>query len=263
MWPSIPPDVSPAMYYVCVGVAVLITGISKSGFGGSTFITAVPVMATVMPTRHMLGIMLPMLIAADVLSNLHYLRAWDWRFLRPMIAGAAVGIAAGTALLLALQQTAAETVDQVLSILIGSICLVFVVVQVTALTGRRVPTLPANRASSAGIGVTCGVVSTLSHTAGPIATLYLLHAKLEKRVLVGSLLLFFLLVNTAKVPTYVALDIINADTLRDSIWFIPLLPVGTLAGAWMHKHLRETLFLVIMYTATAATAGNMVLKAVM
>jgi uncharacterized protein len=261
MWPTIPPDISPALYFTCVGLAVLITGVSKSGFGGSTFIAAVPLMATVMPTRHMLGIMLPMLIAADVLSNLHFIRAWNWRFLRPMLAGALVGIVIGTAVLFSLQQTAQATIDTVLSILIGSICLLFVVVQVYTLTGRKVPTLPAGRGSSLGVGVTCGVVSTLSHTAGPIATLYLLHARLEKRILVGSLLLFFIIVNVAKVPTYVYLGIINGSTLRDSIWFIPLLPVGTLAGAWMHKHLKETPFLIIMYTATAATAGHMVFRA--
>ena len=58
MWPTIPPDVPAGLYYTCVAIAVLVAGVSKSGFGGSTFIAAVPLMATVMPTRHMLGRML-------------------------------------------------------------------------------------------------------------------------------------------------------------------------------------------------------------
>ena len=34
VWPEIPSGVTPWVYYVCVGAAVLITGISKAGFGG-------------------------------------------------------------------------------------------------------------------------------------------------------------------------------------------------------------------------------------
>jgi uncharacterized membrane protein YfcA len=124
-----------------------------------------------------------------------------------------------------------------------------------------VPTLPSSSASSLAIGTTAGFVSTLSHGAGPIVTLYLLQERLDKRVLVGTLLLFFLLVNLAKLPTFIALGWINASTLRDSLWTIPLLPIGTLAGAWLHRRVAEKPFILVMYVATAATAGHMNWKA--
>ena len=121
--------------------------------------------------------------------------------------------------------------------------------------------LPPHPGTSVGVGALAGFVSTLAHSAGPIATLYLLQERVEKRKLVGTLLLFFLLVNVSKVPTYVfIIKWINLQTLRDSIWFVPLLPVGTFLGVWMHNRISEKWFAGIMYTAAAGTAGYMIYR---
>ena len=262
IWPEISPFIAPWIYYLCVGASVLIIGISKAGFGGGTGIVAIPVMGSVMDADHMLGVMLPVLIAADVLSNLHYLREYEWRFPRPLLWGAAVGVLAGSIGFLLLQRMDPERFQQWLKILIGAICLVFVAMQAYGLTGRKVPTLPSHPASSVGVGALAGFVSSISHSAGPVVTLYLLQEKLEKRKLVGTLLLFFLIVNVSKVPTYAWLGTINLSTLRDSIWFIPLIPLGTFAGAWMNKRVPEKPFAAILYAAAAVTAGTMIYKSV-
>lgn len=258
IWPQIPADVAPWAYYLCIGLAVLITGISKSGFGGGIGIVAIPMMALVMPARHMLGVQLPLLIAADALSNLHHLRNYEWRILKPLVWGAFAGVVLGSAVFWALQKSDPTQVQRGLSFLIGAICLTFVAIQAWGLTGRRIPTLPSHPASSVAVGTTAGCVSTLSHGAGPLVSLYLLQEKLPRQILVGTQVFYFLLVNSAKVPTYVGLGYINAATLRDSIWFIPLIPLGTLIGAWMNKRVPEKPFAAILYVAAAVTAGHMI-----
>jgi uncharacterized membrane protein YfcA len=263
MWPEIPPGVSSTTYYVCVGLAVLVIGLSKAGFGGGIGILAMPLTAAAMPGNptRMLGILLPLLILADVLSNLHYLKAWETRLLKPMLLGAAAGIAAGSAALWALQRADPAAFKRGLSLLIGGICLVFVAIQLPGLWGRRVRSLRPGPGASLAVGGVAGFVSTMSHGAGPIATLYLLQEKLEKRVLVGTLVFFFLLVNVAKVPTFVAMGWISAGTLRDGLWTLPLLPLGTLAGAWLMKRVPEKPFIGILYAATTATAAHMIYSA--
>src|SRR5690606_6493157 len=94
------------------------------------------------------------------------------------------------------------------------------------------------------VGFVAATVSTLAHAAGPIITLYMLQFKLEKKVLVGTMLVYFLLINTLKVPPLIYLGFITWDTLRDSIWFLPLIPLGTLAGAWLHNRISEKPFMV-------------------
>jgi uncharacterized membrane protein YfcA len=257
-WPHITDGVEPWIYFTCVGAAVLITGISKAGFGGGIGIVAIPLMGSVMPAKHMLGVQLPLLIAADVLSNLHHLKNRDWRILKPLVWGALAGVVLGSAVFWALKDSDPARLQRGLSLLIGAICLVFVVIQALGLMGKRVPTLPSNPASSVAVGTTAGFVSTLSHGAGPLVTLYLLQEKLPRQILVGTQVFYFLLVNSAKVPTYVGLHYISRPTLLDSIWFIPLIPLGTLAGAWMNKRVPEKPFAAILYIAAAVTAGHMI-----
>jgi uncharacterized membrane protein YfcA len=261
VWPEIPAGVTPWVYYVCVGAAVLITGISKAGFGGGIGIVAIPVMSLVMGPRHMLGVQLPLLIACDALSNLHHLRNYEWRILKPLVWGAVAGVILGSLIFWQIQNSDPARVQHGLSLLIGLICLLFVAIQAWGLTGRKVPTLPSHPASSVAVGTTAGFVSTLSHGAGPLVTLYLLQEKLERRILVGTQVFYFLLVNSAKVPTYVALGLINRSTLRDSIWFIPLIPLGTLAGAWMNKRVPPKPFAAILYVMAAVTAAHMIWSA--
>jgi uncharacterized membrane protein YfcA len=74
--------------------------------------------------------------------------------------------------------------------------------------------------------------------------------------------MYTLVMNSLKVPTYCYLGFINAQTLRDSIWFIPLIPLGTVAGAWMNKKMNDRVFNLVMYVATAITAAYMIYKSV-
>lgn len=266
MLPTIPPLTEAWWYYLCVGASVFIMALSKGGFGGGIGILSIPLMAMVMGSQHMLGVMLPVLIACDLLANLHYLKEWDWGRLRWMLLGAFVGIAVGTWIFWNLRGMPPASFNRLMNTMVGVLCLGIVALQAYRLFGKEVPSLPAHPASGLSVGVVAGALSTLNHAAGPITTLYLLQEKLEKRVLVGTLLLYTLIGNTAKLPTFLLMPmpdghpLINAATLRDSIWFIPLIPMGTLLGAWMNRKVPEKPFTAIMYLAAALTAGQMVYK---
>ncbi|MCC7352066.1 MAG: sulfite exporter TauE/SafE family protein [Phycisphaerales bacterium] len=260
--PSIPAHITPWVYYACVGLAVLIVGISKAGFGGGVGILAIPLMALVVGADKMLGMILPLLIACDIFSNLHYLGEYDWPRLRRLIAGALVGVVAGTIILHLLRGMPPAGFGRAMNLIIGLICLAVVAMQAWRLTGRELPTLGSHPASAITVGVVAGTVSTINNSAGPIVTVYLLHEKIPKRPMMGTLLLYFLIINCTKVPTYVAYGFINRQTLHDSIWFIPLIPAGTLMGAWMNHRVPEKPFAAILYIAAAVAAGAMIYKAV-
>ena len=76
-------------------VAVLITGISKSGFAGGVGVVAVPLISLKASPAFAIAVMLPLLIVMDVFS----LRAW-WRYrvdsllwlvFPPAVLGVAIG----------------------------------------------------------------------------------------------------------------------------------------------------------------------------
>lgn len=260
--PAIPPQIAPWVYYLCMGAAVLILGISKAGFGGGTGILAIPLMSLVVGPAGMLGMMVPLLIACDIFANFHYIGEYDWSKLGGLLIGALIGVGAGTVILFVLRGMPPEEFARIMNLLVGAICLGVVGMQSWQLTGRSIPTLASHPLSAGAVGLTAGTVSTVNNSAGPILTIYLLHEKLPKRIMVGSLLLYTLIINAAKVPTYVALGLINWHTLYDSIWFIPLIPAGTIVGAWLNKRVCEKPFAAILYIAAGAAAAVMVYKAI-
>ena len=65
----------PAFLVIAI-VAVLVTGVSKGGFGGVALL-AVPLMSLVISPIQAAGIMLPIMIPMDFLSIWVYRKRWD------------------------------------------------------------------------------------------------------------------------------------------------------------------------------------------
>ena len=238
--------------------AVIVIGIAKSGFGGGVGILAVPLMAAAIDPGAALGVMLPILIAADVVAVAQHHRHFSGFHLGWSLLGAAVGIAFGTVVLWLFQVS--ESQARMLNLTVGGVCVGFVAVQVYRLLGGKVPKVPDNRRSAIGAGGLAGAVSTLAHAAGPVMTIYLLEHRLAKQRLVSTLVLFFFVVNIAKLPTYLGQGIINTQTLQASAWLILLVPVGSLIGIWLHRMVAEKPFALIMYVGALAAGARMVWK---
>ena len=96
-------------------IAVLITGISKGGFGGIALL-AVPLMSLVISPVQAAGIMLPIMIPMDFLSIWVYRNRWDGKNLAILIPAAIVGITIGGL-------TAGWVNEDIIRLLVGIIAL--------------------------------------------------------------------------------------------------------------------------------------------
>jgi uncharacterized membrane protein YfcA len=249
--------------YAIIGLAVIVLGISKTGFGGGIGILVIPIIGLAMSAADMLGVVAILLIAVDVFANLHYLDAYDKPALKWLIPGAVIGVIVGYVVLhiMSTWTTDKASFDRTLSLTIGGICLAVIAVQSLRLAGVPMHAFAHGPAGGVAVGAVAGSVSTVSHTAGPIVTLYLLDDRVEKRKLVGTMLLYTLVINCVKLPAYIALGVVSWTTLTQTLWMIPLLPIGTIIGAWMNKRIPEKPFVILTYLAAAVAAGQMVWKA--
>ena len=240
--------------------AVILLGISKTGFGGGMGVVVVPLLTLAMRPGDMLAVMAILLVAVDLLSNIHYLDSYDWPTLRWLLPGAVVGVAVGMVILHWIDASSPDKAafDRRLSLLIGLICLTVVILQVIRLAGVQLHSIAHGRTGGVVVGGVSGTVSTVSHTAGPIVMLYMLETRLEKRRLVGTMLLYTLLINALKLAAFAVSGIVTLATLKSTLWMFPLLPVGTIAGAWMNRRLSQKPFAVIMYVTAAYAAGQMI-----
>lgn len=207
----------------------MLIGISKAGFGGGTGILVMPVLALMIDPRESLGLMLPLLLACDVMSLCFFWGQWDPRNLVLLAVGAAVGIVAGSFALDAIS-------SEMLSRTIGAIAIGFALLQV----GRN--WLPTARAPwrppvwfGVLVGFATGFVSTLAHVGGVLTTMYLLAQRLESRRFVATTTAVYFLINAGKVLPYWYLGTLNEQMLLFDLPLLPVVLAGTILGVLLNR----------------------------
>ncbi|MEM9882155.1 MAG: sulfite exporter TauE/SafE family protein [Planctomycetota bacterium] len=261
---SLVPDDTPVVWaLVAMAGGVIVTGLAKSGFGGGVGILAVPLLAVALDASVAVGVMLPILIAADIVAVVQHRRHVSSYHLRWSLVGGAVGIALGSALLWWFQgrgDGGNDALKTVLNLTVGGTCLVLVGLQAYRGLGGRVPRIPRSRTAASSSGGLAGFVSTLAHAAGPIMTVYILDQGLAKRAVVGTLVFYFFCVNLGKLPTFVGLELIDWSTLAASAALIPLVPLGSWIGLRLNERVPERPFVQVMYAGAAAAGVWLVVK---
>lgn len=258
--PTIPEQTPLWLWLLCVVSAVLIIGIAKSGFGGGIAVVATPLFSVAMPTDHAVGILLPVLLAADVVAACQHYRKAKYKLLWVMLAGAFAGVLMGTGVIAILGH--AGVLERALNLIVGMTCLVFVGLQFYRILGHTIHGIPTGRHGAVIAGGAAGAVSTIAHSSGPIITIYLLERGELKAAFVGTMVMFFFILNVMKVPPYLALGLIHPETMVASAWLLPIIPIGAILGLWMYKRVAEKPFNIIMYIAAGAAACYMIYKGV-
>ena len=90
--------------------------------------------------------------------------------------------------------------------------------------------------------VTAGFVSTITHAAGPIVSLYMFTQGMGKTLFVGTVAWTFTLINIAKFPFYIAVGLVRTDVLLFGLTLRLVNPHRFVAGPLdAPPHLREFL----------------------
>ena len=253
--------VSPLAALLLLAVAAIVIGVAKSGFGGTLNILAVPLVASALRADVAVAVMLPVMLVADGVACAQHGRHASWPRARPALAGAAVGVAVSAVLMGVLAGSPAR-LAWVLQVAVGLVSVAMVAVQGWRLAGGRLPRVPDRPAAAAGAGLASGLLSTLAHSAGPLMAAYLLEARLDKRTLTGTLVVFFGVMNLFKAAGYTAIGLFDAAGLLLSAAMLLVLPLGSALGLWLHRRVPEKPFLAILYAAAAVAGGRMLWLAV-
>ncbi|MFO7975798.1 MAG: sulfite exporter TauE/SafE family protein [Candidatus Hydrogenedentota bacterium] len=231
------------VFWVFVGTVVLIQGISKSGFAGGAGILSMPLLFFVMPVNRAAAVMLPLLILCDMNAIYHHRHNKDWQTIFRIYLPAVFGILAGAAVWWWIGREGVERYGIWIKRFVGLIAIVFAIYIVCkemalAWIDRFRPGVGAG----IGAGVAAGFTSTIAHAAGPIVSLYIFAQDLGKTLFVGTVAWTFTLINLSKLPFYIGVGLIESDVLFFGAVLVPLIPVGSWLGKWMHHRVSETLF---------------------
>ena len=226
-------------------VAVVFFGLSKGGLGGGFALIGVAVLALVLPPVQAAALLLPVLLMMDAVG------LWTWRgwyersVLVATLPAALVGIGIGAL-------TAAVTPEAAVRLIVGLVALGFfvrIVLRQVARPGRK-----------AGWfwGAVAGFTSFVAHAGGPPFQVYALPLKLDPRVLTGTSVIFFAVVNSVKVLPYAALGFFDARTLLTALVLLPVAVVAVLAGAAVVRRMRAEVFYPFMYAMVALVGLRLV-----
>jgi uncharacterized membrane protein YfcA len=246
------PDFTPAQWTLAF-LAAFFSGVSKAGLTGVGML-GVTCMAAAIPGRASTGVVLPLLIFADMIAATAFRAHVDWRLLRRLAWPVCLGIVAGWGVLMVIPDGAFRPV-------IGSMVLAMLALQAARQWFPRFDAaLPHSTAFAWVSGLLTGTSTMVANAAGPIASTYFIILSLPKREFVHTMAWLFLFVNLFKVPFGVHLGLINVGSLTLNACLVP----GVIAGLWAGKRVVDRVpphaFHTIVLVLSAVSAAWLLLR---
>ncbi len=239
-----PAVVTDPLFYAVAVPAVLLMGLSKSGFASGFGSLATPMLALTVPVPQAAAIMLPLLLVMDATGLQQLWRERDRKLVRALLPFGLLGSALGALLFGVLPARAVAA-------LVGGLTLAFL--------AQRLLSRPraGGAAPRAWVGSACatasGFTSFVAHAGGPPISAYMLPLRLHPRTLSATMAVFFAVINASKWLPYALLGLIDLRNLFTAALLLPLAPLGVWAGVWLTRRINPGWFYRLAYTGMALT----------
>jgi uncharacterized protein len=234
-------------------LGAFVIGLSKAGFATGLGMLTTPLVASAMPARVAIGLVLPLLCLADAMTIGIYWRKWDTSAVKNPLIGALVGIGLGMLFVTSVS-------NRTLALAIGIVGLAMSGLLVVRARWYPNAVYKPRVIDGLLVGIAAGFSSAIAHAAGPILALFLLAQKMPKEAFVASNALFFTVNNLLKVPPYLASGLITMETLWLDLRLLPMIPVGVLAGWGINRLLPQRHFDLLVYAFLLLTSLQLIVS---
>lgn len=247
------PLITDPFFYLVAVPAVLLLGISKSGFGAGFGSLAVPMMAMAVAVPQAAAILMPVLLLMDVLGMAAFRKNVDRRLLLFLLPAGLLGIVVGALLFKLLDA-------RVVAGIVGGFTLAFLAQRL--LFPPRPDSQPPPRWVGALLTVTSGFTSFVAHAGGPPLNAYVIPLRMAPAVFTGTLAFFFFFINMAKWVPYAWLGLLDLRNMATSVALLPFAPMGVWVGVRIAKRIKPALFYRLIYTGMFLTGCKLLWDAV-
>ncbi len=238
------------LYFYAVAVpAVLLLGVSKSGFGSGFGSLAVPLMALAVPVPQAAAILMPLLLVMDLLGLRAFRAHFDWPLIRFLLPFGLLGTVVGFLMFKVLDARAVAGLVGVLTLLFLAQRLVF---------PPRPDSPPPPRWLGAILTTASGFTSFVAHAGGPPINAYAIPLRLSPLVFTATMTVFFFVVNLSKWLPYAWLGLLDTRNMATSMVLLPLAPVGVWVGVRIAHRIDPRLFYRFVYAGMFLTGLKLV-----
>jgi uncharacterized membrane protein YfcA len=239
-------NISP-LNWSLVFLSAFLIGAAKTGLSGVSMVS-IPLMAMIFGGKQSVGLILPMLIVADIFAVSYYNKHANWLHLIKLIPWAAAGILLATLLGNYINDAQFKT-------LIAIIILLGIAIMLLQDFTKLNKQIPNKYWFAALLGLAGGFASMVGNAAGPIMALYLLSMRFTKNTYIGTGAWFFFVLNVIKIPFHTFVwKTIHIDSLLIGSISIPFIIAGSFTGLFLVKYIPEKAFRYFVIGTTLISA---------
>lgn len=244
-------DISMTAWALAITAAIVI-GLSKAGIKGIAIVN-VTLMALAFGAKESTGLVVPLLIAADIFAVGYYNRHTQWkyiiRFLPWMMAGVLIGVLIG-------QDLNEKTFKIGMAIIIlGSVVMMY------WWDKRKSKKVPTHWAFAGFMGVLAGITTMIGNLAGAFSNIFFLAMRLPKNEFIGTAAWLFFIINIFKLPFHIFVwGTITTDSLTFNIKLIPGIILGLFIGIKVVKLIKDDFYRKMILVLTALGAVMILLR---
>ena len=243
------PLITDWQFYAVSIPAVLLLGLSKSGFGSGFGSLAVPIMALSVTVPQAAAILMPILLVMDLIGIAAYRKDFDAKLLRFLIPAGLVGTVVGTLSFKLLD-------PRWVAGLVGVFTLLFLAQRV--LFPPRADSRPPPRWLGFILTATSGFTSFVAHAGGPPINAYVLPMRLAPVTFAATMSIFFFVINLSKWIPYAWLGLLDLRNMATSLALLPLAPVGVLVGVRLARRMQPAMFYRLIHIGMLLTGIKLV-----
>jgi len=233
--------------WILLAVCALFVGMSKVGIAGISMFY-IPVLALIFGGKTSTGILLPMLMMADIFGVAYYHRHTEWKYLAKLLPWAFVGIGIGL-------WVGKVINDEWFKNIIAVLVFAGVGIMLWREKQNRTDLFPHTWWFAAVMGVLGGFATMIGNVAGPIFAIYMLAMNLPKNAFIGTGAWFFLIVNFFKFPLQVWVwNNIGWKTIILDLIMLPAIALGAFLGIWIVRKIPDKTYRTFVIIVTVLSA---------
>ena len=220
------------LQWLTIALAAVLVGSARAGLDGGPLI-AIPLMAGVFGARLSSSIMLGIMLTADVAALFKYRSQGSPSHLIRTLPYAVSGIVLGAVVGSRMSEDGFRTAVSIL-ILTSAALMLFQELK------RGEFILPERWYYAAPLGLLSGFSSMVGNAGGPVMSLFLLSSGLLKNRLIGTMVWFFFIINTVKLPFHIFVwNTLSGPTLLIDLVVAPIAIASVFVSARLVQLIPE------------------------
>ena len=227
-------------------LAAFILGLGKAGIKGVGVIIVI-LMALVFGGKASTGVLIPLMIIADIFAVIYYHQYTQWKYLWKLLPTMFIGVIIGVWL--------GNDISEALFKQIMAVFILLTVVVMVWIDRKSKNKIPEHKAFANGMGLLSGITSMIGNLAGSFANIYFLAMRLPKNEFIGTTAWLFFIINVFKLPFHIFVwETVTVNSFMLNLLLIPGIVLGFFTGVSLVKRINNSNYRKFIFVVTAIGA---------